>query len=148
MKHGHNDEDEDVLTDLLFFVLGVAFGALGFLFHRRAATRLNLRIKGADMSINVGQTATATISPTAQGVPGALVTGVTYDVQPAGMYSIAPLPDGSAATYTALVAGTGITATVSATNTAGTVLTDSAALPDVVAVVGPADALNLAVTTP
>lgn len=97
--------------------------------------------------MNIGQTATGTISPTAAGVP-APVTNIVWDVTPVGAYTIVPSADGLSAVYTAAVAGTGIQATVKAINSAGTVLSDAAPLPDVTGAVPVADALNLTITTP
>ena len=96
--------------------------------------------------LNIGDTATATIAPTAAGVPDAHVSAVKYDVIPAGAYTIVPAADGMTAKYTAAVVGTGILATVSAVNEAGKTLTDQAPLPDVGTLV--ADKLNLTITTP
>jgi hypothetical protein len=135
--------------DLLLFALGVALGALvaGWYFYR---PRLNLTIKVNKMTaastIEIGQTATATIAPTAAGVPDANVSAVVFGVTPPGAYTIAPGPTPLSAIYTAAVVGTGIVATVSAVNEAGVTLTDSAPLPNVNTLV--ADKLNLSITTP
>lgn len=132
------DEDESLIE--LFLLVLIELVEL-------LRPRLNLTIQGSEI-MNIGDTATAKISPTAAGQPST-VSNVVYDVSPPGAYSIVPAADGLSAVYVAAVAGTGNRATVKAINAAGTVLTDSAALPDVSGVVGPpADALNLAVTTP
>lgn len=110
--------------------------------HRRI--RLNLVIEGPE-TMNVGQTVTATISPTAAGQP-ATVTNVKWDVAPGGAFNIAPAADGMSAVYTATVAGTGFIAEVSAVNAEGVTLTDQAALPDVGQPA--ADALNLKIGPP
>ena len=96
------------------------------------------------MTIQVGQTATARISPDGDGV----LTGIVYTVTPAGAYSIAQAADGLSAVYTAAVVGTGFVATVVAVNDVGATITDSAPLPDVVAVPNPVTKLNLTITTP
>lgn len=127
-------------------LLGILAVVLLWLFLHRKATKLNLTIEGTAM-LNIGQTATAHIAPTAAGVP-APVTSVVYDVTPAGAYTIVQAADGLSAVYTAVVPGTGIMATVSAINAAGSSLTDTAALPDIAVAVPVADALNLTITTP
>lgn len=97
--------------------------------------------------LNIGQTATATIAPTAAGVPDANVSAVQWGVIPAGAYTIVPSTTNPLqAVYTAAVVGVGIVATVSAVNEAGVTLTDQAPLPDVGTLV--ADKLNLTITTP
>ena len=101
------------------------------------------------MALNIGQTATATIAPTAAGVPDPNVTAVTYTVVPAGAYTIAQSTTNPfIAVYMAAVVGTGNVCNVSAVNEVGVTLTDTAALPDVIAAVVPADKLNLTITTP
>jgi hypothetical protein len=113
-----------------------------------SADTLNLTIEGNNMALSIGLTATAKIAPTAAGAP-ATVTNVVYACVPAGAYTIVPAADNMSAVYTAAVVGTGNEATVQAVNSAGTVLTDAAALPDVTAAAGPpADALNLSVSIP
>lgn len=96
--------------------------------------------------LNIGQTATAHIAPTAGGVPDANVSAVVYGVIPAGAYTIVAAADGQTAVYTAAVVGVGPVATVTAVNEAGVTLTDQAPLPDVGTLV--ADKLNLTITTP
>ncbi len=96
--------------------------------------------------LNIGQTATATIAPTAAGVADANVSAVKFDVVPAGAYTITPGATPLSAKYTAAVVGTSIVATVSAVNEAGVTITDKAPLPDVGTLV--ADKLNLTITTP
>jgi hypothetical protein len=110
------------------------------------AERLNLTIEGNNMStLVIGQTATATIAPTPV---GAIVTNTVYTVTPVGAYTISVGdPTGLTAVYTAAVANTGCTATVTANASDGSQLTDTAALPDVVAAIV-ATALNLTITTP
>ena len=105
---------------------------------------LHLKVEGAKI-VNVGQTATATIKPTAAGQP-ATVTNVVYDSDPTGFYTVVPASDGLSAVYTATAIGTGISATVSAVNTDGVTLTDKAGLPDVTTAA--ANELNLTITTP
>lgn len=100
----------------------------------------------AASTIEIGQTATATIAPTAAGVPDANVAAVVFSVVPAGAYTITPGPTPLSAIYTAAVVGTGIVANVSAVNEGGVTLTDSAPLPNVNTLV--ADKLNLTITTP
>lgn len=144
----------NVVLLLLAFVLGILTADLIRVVehiirrhHHRRRIRLHLTIE-APMTINVGQTATANIKPTdASGNP-APVTNVVYDVTPAGAYTIVPAADGLSAVYTAVVAGTGNQATVTATASDGSSLKDAAALPDVVVPVPVATALNLSVTTP
>lgn len=133
-----------VVASLFGITLSELDHLLDRLVHRR--TRLNLTIEGPAM-LNIGQTATATIAPTAAGVPDANVSAVKWDVTPAGAYTIVPGTAPSlTAVYTAAVVGVGAMATVSAVNEAGVTLTDTAALPDVGTLV--ADKLNLKITTP
>jgi hypothetical protein len=134
-----------VSLETILLLLGILFalGALAAWLYRRP--RLNLTIEGPKM-LNIGQTATATIAPTAAGAPDANVSAVVFSVVPAGAYTIAPGPTPLSAIYTAAVVGVGIVANVSAVNEAGVTLTDSAPLPDVSTLV--ADKLNLTITTP
>lgn len=139
-----------ILFSMSFFLLGLVLGfVLCRLLKRRQAVLLNLKIKGNVMSLNPGMTATAKIAPTdATGAP-APVTAVVYDVSPTGAYTIVPAADGLTAVYTAGAAAvTGPVATVKATSAGGVVLSDHAALPDIVLVTPEATALNLTVTTP
>ena len=52
--------------------------------------------------MDIGQTATGTISPTAAGV-SAPVTNIVWDVPPVGAYTIVPSADGLSAVYTAAI---------------------------------------------
>ena len=115
---------------------------------RKRRFRLNLDIEGTNMTIDVGQTATGHIAPTDPSGASAPVTGVVWTVSPTGSYSIVPAADGLSAVYTATAVGTSFIATVTALNSAGATLTESAALPDIVVPVPVASALNLTVTTP
>lgn len=110
--------------------------------------RLNLTVEGNMLpAIPVGTTRTVTIAPTANGVPDANVTAVTFEVLPVGSYDIASIGP-LAAKYTAKLGGTvGPIAVVHATNEAGNVLTEQADLPDVASGLV-ADKLNITVTAP
>lgn len=133
--------------ELILLLLGIVCLVLGALLAWWYFTlpRLNLTIEGPKM-LNIGQTATATIAPTAAGVPDANVSAVVFSVVPVGAYTIVPGPTPFSAVYTAAVVGVGIVANVSAVNEAGVTLTDSQPLPAVGTLV--ADKLNLTITTP
>jgi hypothetical protein len=132
---------------LLLLILVSGMAAFLVWWYRRP--RLNLTIKGSEMALNIGQTATATIAPTAAGVPDPNVTAVTFTVVPAGAYTIVQnTTNPFVAVYTAAVVGTGNVCNVSAINEAGKTLTDTAPLPDVTAASVAADKLNLTITTP
>jgi hypothetical protein len=93
------------------------------------------------MAINIGQTNTAHIAPDGDGI----VTNVVYTVS--GGYTVVPAADGLSAVCTATTVGTGFTVSVTATNSAGAVLTDGPKPLDDVSSVA-ATALNLTVTNP
>lgn len=136
-------------------LLGAVLGVLVVLWwlihkHRHKATKLNLKVEGASV-MNIGDTATATITPTGPGPTGpvpAPVTSVVYTVTPAGAYTVVPAADGLSAVMTAAIVGTGNSLTVTAVNSAGATLSETAALPDITSGVVVADQLNLVVTTP
>jgi hypothetical protein len=91
-------------------------------------------------SVQIAGTNTSHIAPDGDGV----VTGVSYVAS--GGYTAAPAADGMSCVYTAVTLGTGFTSTVTATNSAGVVLTDTKPLDDVVAAA--ATNLNQTITNP
>lgn len=111
--------------------------------------RLNITVEVINMlpAIRVGETRTVTIAPTANGVPDANVTGVTFEVLPPGAYTIASVGP-LTAQYTAAIGGTAApVCVVHATNETGDVITEQADLPDITAGLV-ADKLNITVSAP
>jgi hypothetical protein len=110
---------------------------------------LNLKIEGLTMSKKIGETLTATITPTQTLADGskvpAPVTNPTFTVSPVGAYTVAPSADGMSATLTAATVAVGCTCTATAVNAEGVTLTQTVTIDDVVPAVPVADALNLTV---